>query len=172
MDITSGTINVRTNINPVLTWSTTNPGFYDYTLDNVIGAPSAGLEYNQRGIYDPVSGTWTYEDALLPTGIYTDSINNNPQGYVNQVQGLFKVIDNPVTRFGTPGGNVNDLTVTLEGDVPNAQFLEQILHYDEHYSGIPDPVSGMWKTYTLDELEERSWITSAEKSELAGKFLR
>ena len=174
MDITSGTINVRTDRSTGSVpgnWDYDNPGYYSYTLNNVTGAPSAGLVYDSRSIYNPGTGTYTYEQALLPTGVYTDSINNNPGGYTSSVQGVFKVIDNPVTRFGTPGGNVNDLTVTLEGDVPNAQFLEQILHYDEHYSGIPDPVSGMWKTYTLDELEERSWITSAEKSELAGKFL-
>ncbi|WP_435307765.1 autotransporter domain-containing protein [Sebaldella termitidis] len=171
MDITSGTINVRTNTSTQNGASTTNPGYYDYTLDNLTGAPSAGLRYDQRGTYDSGTGTWTYEDAVLPTGIYTNSINNNPNGYINQVQGLFKVIDNPITRYGTAGGNVNDLKVTLEGDVVNAEYLVQILHYDEHYSGMQDPVTGEWKNYTLDELEERNWITAAEKTELGNKFL-
>ena len=171
MDITSGTINVRTNISTRSGASTTNPGYYDYTLDNVIGAPSAGLQYDERGTYDSGTGTWTYGDAVLPTGIYTDSINNNPQGYANQVQGLFKVIDNPITRYGTAGGNVNDLKVTLEGDVVNADYLVQILHYDEHYSGMQNPVTGEWKQYTLDEMEENNWITAAEKTELGNKFL-
>ena len=171
MDITSGTINVRTNTSAQSGSSATNPGFYDYTLDNVAGAPSAGLQYNQRRIYDPIAGTWTYEDALLPTGIYTNSINNNPQNYANQVQGLFKVIDNPITRYGTAGGNINDLKVILEGDVVNGNYLVQILHYDEHYSGIQDPITGAWKHYTLNELEEKNWITSAEKTELGNKFL-
>lgn len=171
MDITSGTINVRTNINPSMSGSTTNPGFYDYTLDNVIGAPSAGLEYNQRRTYDPISGTWTSEEALLPTGIYTNSISNYPQGKTSQVQSLFKVIDNPITRYGTAGGNVNDLKVTLEGDVVNAEYLVQILHYDEHYKGMLNPITGEWENYTLDELEERNWITATEKIELGNKFL-
>ena len=174
MDITSGIITVKTDRQTGSvpgSWNYNNPGYYSYTLNNVTGGPSAGLVYDSRSTYNPGTGTYTYEQALLPAGVYTDSINSNPGGSSNSVQGVFKVIDNPVTRFGTSGGNVGDLTVTLEGDVPNAQFLEQILHYDEHYSGIPDPVSGMWKTYTLDELEQRNWITSAEKSELAGKFL-
>ncbi|MDR2879635.1 MAG: autotransporter domain-containing protein [Fusobacteriales bacterium] len=171
MDITSGTISVRTNVSTQSGASPTNPGFYDYTLDNVTGTPSVGLEYYQIGTYDPVTNTWTYGDALLPTGIYTDSINNNPMGYGSEVQGLFKVIDNPITRYGTVGGNINDLKVILEGDVANADYLVQILHYDEHYMGMYDPVTGEWKNYTLDELEERNWITSAEKAELGNKFL-
>ena len=174
MDITSGIITVKTDRLTGSTpgsWAYNNPGYYSYTLNNVTGAPSAGLVYDQRSTYNPGTGTYIYEEALLPAGVYTDSINTNPAGYSSSVQGVFKVIDNPVTRFGTPGGNVDDLTVTLEGDVPNAEFLEQILHYYEHYSGIPDPVSGMWKTYTLDEMETNGWITSTEKSELAAKFL-
>ena len=42
MDLTSGTITVKTGIdtaNPTYK----NPGYYSYTLDNVVGAPSVGL---------------------------------------------------------------------------------------------------------------------------------
>lgn len=109
--------------------------------------------------------------ATLPTGVYTDSINNKPYTPKTPVQGIIKVIDNPVSRIGTPGGNVGDLTVTLEGDVPNATILEQILHYDEHYNGIYDLPSNSRIRYTLDDLEANGWITSAEKSELGSKYL-
>jgi hypothetical protein len=171
MDITSGVINVKTNYDPANIGNEKNPGYYDYTLDNVIGTPSAGLKYNQRDFYDSMGNYINSDDAVLPTGIYTDSILNNPAGYAYHVQGLFKVIDNPITRYGTSGGNVDDLKVTLEGDVVDAEYLVQILHYDEHYSGMEDPDTGEWKNYTLDELEAKNWITSAEKTELAAKFL-
>ena len=174
MDMLSGTVTVRTDIrtgsNPG-DWDYDSPGFYSYTLDNVTGIPSAGLIYEKRQVYDS-GGTWIgEEDATLPTGVYLDSINNNPQGSYSQVQGVFKVIDNPITRFGVAGGNVEDFKVILEGDVVNPKFLEQILHYDEHYSGITDPDTGEWKQYTLTEMEGKGWITSAEKTELGNKFL-
>ncbi|MBP9477166.1 MAG: autotransporter domain-containing protein [Sebaldella sp.] len=160
MDLTSGNITVKTAVNPNY-YNQTDPGFYSYTLDNVIGNPAAGLTYSQISIYDPLTSTYTYETAYLPTGVYSDSISNNLQS-VSAVQGVLKVIDNPITRLGVAGGNVNDLTITLEGDVPNASYLEQILHYDEHYNGTH---------YTLDGLETQGWITAAEKAELGAKFL-
>ena len=168
MDITSGTITVRTQGNDE--WAATNPGFYNYTLDNVIGTPSAGLKYDMRQIYDPVAGTWEEELAVLPTGIYTDSILNYKDIYGMYVQGIFKVVDNPITRLGAAGGNPEDLKVTLEGDVPDAEYLVQILHYDEHYMGY-DPETGEMLKYTLTDMENNGWITAAEKQELGDKFL-
>ena len=171
MDLTSGTITVKTAESPMNNdpnaWDYRNPGYYSYTLDNVLGNPSSGLTYNDR--YDPISGL--YIPAVLPVGIYSDSILNIPAVNYSSVQGVLKVIDNPITRFGTAGGNVNDLTITLEGDVQDAMYLEQILHYDEHYMGIPDPITGMSKTYTLDEQEANGWITASEKTELGDRFL-
>ena len=96
---------------------------------------------------------------------------NNPQGYYNSVQGVLKVIDNPITRIGVSGSNPDDFKIILEGDVSDALFLEQILHYDEHYSGMYDPVTYQWKHYTLDDMETSGWITTAEKTELGNKFL-
>ncbi|WP_253349424.1 autotransporter domain-containing protein [Sebaldella sp. S0638] len=168
MDLTSGTINVRTQSND--DWSPNNPGFYEYTLDNVVGAPSAGLKYDMRQIYDPITGMWDEELAVLPTGIYTDSILNYKDIYGMQVQGVFKVVDNPITRFGVAGGNPEDLRVTLEGDVVDADYLVQILHYDEHYMGY-DPETGEMLRYTLTDMENNGWITAGEKQELADKFL-
>ena len=123
---------------------------YDYyNFENLVGGPSPGL---------------TLQGQALPAGIYNSS-------GIATVQGIFKVINNPITRFGTPGGNVNDLIVTLEGDDPNPVFLGQILHYDEHYGGVKDPITGWWSRYTLDEIETKGWITSAEKQDLGDKFL-
>jgi hypothetical protein len=170
MDITSGVINVRTNNDPANISTEKNPGYYDYTLENLVGVPSAGLAYDKRQVYDNMGNWLGEEDALLPTGVYVDSIKNAPGGYASQVQGLFKVVDNPITRYGTPGGNVNDLKVTLEGDVIDAEYLVQILHYDEHYMGY-DPQTGEYLKYTLTEMENKGWITTAEKQELKEKFL-
>jgi hypothetical protein len=168
MDITSGTVSVRTLVNPG--WFLNNPGFYEYTLDNVIGTPSAGLQYDERPMYDPVTGNWEVELALLPTGIYSDSIFNYVDFHGAQVQGIFKVVDNPITRLGAAGADPGDFKVTLEGDVPDAEYLVQILHYDEHYMGY-NPETGEMLQYTLRDMENNGWITTAEKQELAGKFL-
>ena len=174
MDLTSGTITVKTarqaTSNPG-DWNYDDPGYYSYTLDNVVGAPSVGLTYYMINEYDPITSTWINVPAVLPTGVYTDSIQGNPAGYSNSVQGVLKVIDNPLTRIGVNGSNPDNLKIILEGDVPDARFLEQVLHYDEHYSGMYDPIDSMWKQYTLDDMETRGWITASEKAELGSKFL-
>ena len=161
MDLTSGTITVKTGVNPDNP-DYNAPGYYSYTLDNVIGAPSAGLTYDNSSI--------TNGPAVLPTGVYSDSILNDPSGNYSSVQGIIEVVDNPITRIGIKGSNPDDLKITLEGDVPDTQFLEQILYYDEQYNDW-DPNIGERKNYTLDDMETKGWITSAEKSELAAKFL-
>ena len=166
MDITSGTIYVRTAGDPEDEWSSTIPGYFSYTLDNVIGTPSAGLVYDNRYNHE----TDEEELAVLPTGHYSDSILNYKEFYGMYVQGIFKVVDNPITRLGAAGSNPSDFKVTLEGDVVDPQFLEQILHYDEHYMGY-DPETGEMLKYTLNDMETNGWITSAEKIELADKFL-
>ena len=176
MDLTSGTITVKTAENPANTPGSDqykSPGYYSYTLDNVVGAPASGLTYSNG--YNPVTNMLDIP-AVLPTGVYSNSILNDTSGITKQsegsVQGILKVIDNPITRIGVAGSNVSDLTITLEGDVPDAAFLEQILHYDEHYMGLnKDPMTGEGDRYTLDDMETNSWITSAEKTELGDKFL-
>ena len=163
MDLTSGTITVKTG--------DFSAGYYSYTLDTILGNPSSGLSYSQRPVFDPITSTTTYETAYLPTGVYNNSILNNPADFIEVVQGVLKVIDNPITRIGVVGGNVDDLTITLEGDTRNPRFLEQILQFDEHYTGIQNPNTGKYETYTLDDMEAKGWITSTEKAELGDRFL-
>ena len=149
MDVTSGEINAHIS-------SHAGGGGYGskviydyYTFNNLTGGTSPGLSYTAGGLALP-SGSYDSRTSTLPT-IYTPS-----------VQGIFKVVDNAITRYGTPGGNPDDLKVTLEGDDSNPVFLGQILHYDEHYLGTQ---------YTLDGLQTQGWITAGEKTELADKFL-
>ena len=116
---------------------------YDnYRLTNLTGGASPGLTISGGG-------------QALPAGTYNSTTNTS-------VQGIFKVVDNAITRYGIAGSNPDDLKITLEGDDPNPVFLGQILHYDEHYLGTQ---------YTLNGLETQGWITAAEKTELADKFL-
>ena len=57
----------------------------------------------------------------IPSGTYT--------GNVTFTQAILKTIDNAVSRYGA--------NITLGGGVAAPSYLEQILHYDEHYI---DPV--------------------------------
>ena len=142
MDVTSGEIYAHIASHSGTGGYNSKVIYDNYTLTNLLGGPAAGL-------------TLSAGAQALPSGVYNSTTNTS-------VQGIFKVIDNAITRYGTAGGNVDDLVVTLEGDDPNPVFLGQILHYDEHYSG---------PLYTLDGLETQGWITAAEKTELADKFL-
>ncbi len=168
MDLASGTITVKTGENPAIPiggYTYKSPGFYSYTLDNVIGAPSAGLSYSNR--YNPV--TLAFEGpAVLPTGVYSESVLNNPDSSpYSSLLGILKVVNNPITRIGINGSNPNDLKIILEGDVVDPLYMEEILYYNAKYRGINDDD----KKQTLDEMETEGWITVAEKTELGDKFL-
>ena len=162
MDLTSGTITAKTAVNPENP-DYNSPGYYSYTLDNVVGTPSAGFTYDNKFS--------TNEQAVLPTGVYSNSILNNPNGSYSSVQGILKTVDNPITRIGIKNSNPDDLKIILEGDVSDTQFLEQIMYYDEQYNGILDQNTWERRRFTLDDMESNGWITSAEKSELGSKFL-
>ena len=158
MDLTSGTITVKT------VKDLADQAYYSYTLGNVLGNPSAGLTYDNR--YN--STTSTYEQAVLPTGVYSNSFLNETG---SEVLGLLEVVDNPITRIGIKGSSPDTLKIILEGDDPNPEVYKQILIYYQIYSGIYNPDTGEYKKYTLDDMETEGWITSAEKTELGTKFL-
>ena len=149
MDLGTGTIYAHINGHSGLGGYDSKVTYDNYYFNNLTGTPAAGESYT---IPDGIS---TAEGIEIPLGMYN-------QVATVKVQGIMKVIDNPVTRIGVSGSNPSDLEITLEGDDIKPVFLGQILHYDEHY---------LKTRYTLDKLEAKGWITTAEKVELGAKFL-
>ncbi len=172
MDLTSGKIMVTSARSSLLTPAHPNydlSTFYEYTLDNVIGAPSAGQNYSGRSVYDRITHTWSYDPvASLLTGVYTNYIieETNPRG-----AGAVIGTGGPLTRIGVNGSNPDDLTIILDGDVQDARFPLTIFGYNADFPTIFDPVTHSDKAYTLDDMEGKGWITSAEKTELGSKYL-
>lgn len=96
---------------------------------------------------DKAKGT-TLTGAALPSGVYTGSVTGT--------QAILKTIDNAVSRYGA--------YITLGGGAASPGYLEQILHYDEHYIDIPQ-----WKT--VDQLISSGYISATEGNEFANKYL-
>ena len=109
-------------------------GTYTYTLTNLTGQKAAGLTA-MNGI-------------PIPSGIYSGSVTGT--------QAILKIIENPVTRYNAE--------ITLGGGVTNPTYLEQILHYDEHYRNATH-------VKTISQLVSSGYISATEGNEFANKYL-
>ena len=113
-----------------------------------ITTAAGNYSYTLTNLTGQVAAGTTLTGSAIPGGTYT--------GAVMGTQAILKTIDNAVSRYGAD--------ITLGGGAAAPGYLEQILHYDEHYIDTLQ-----WKT--IDQLVASGYISATEGNEFASKYL-
>ena len=119
-------------------------GTIEANTSGVVGTYS----YTLANVTGQAAQGTTLTGSAVPTGAYAGSVTGT--------QAILKTIDNAVSRYGAD--------ITLGGGVATPSYLEQILHYDEHYI-----TASYWKT--IDQLVSSGFVSATEGNEFASKYL-